>query len=175
MMLSFMGISGHHSDAFLLKGGVATLANYSIAVPEGPPGRSDDQRLLEALQPDNVEFFMGLEPWYFMDGFVCVHAGVNPERSWNDQVSEELIWIRHDFISKPHALPRTVPFGHTSMKDVIFNLPNKIGLDTGLVYGNTLSCLETTGRMHYQISHGRRKVSVTDVSAHWENYRKQGH
>ena len=54
------------------------------------------------------------------------------------------------------------------MKEVFFNLPYKIGLDTGLVYGNALSCLEVTGRMLYQIRNGTSAVSVTDVTRHWE-------
>ncbi len=168
MMLSFMGLSGHHGDAFLLNGGVETLASYGVAAPAGRPEAGDGQRLLETLPSDHVEFFVRLEPWYFMDGFLCVHAGINPGRSWEDQVGEELIWIRHEFIANPHALSRTVLFGHTPMKDVFFNLPYKIGLDTGLVYGNALSCLETTGRTLYQIRNGRREVSVTDVSRHWQ-------
>ncbi len=167
MMLSFVGLSGNHGDAFLLNGGVATLASYGVAAPAGRPTPADGQRLLEALPPDHIEFFVRLEPWYFMDGFLCVHAGINPQRSWEDQTGEELIWIRHEFITNPHALSRTVLFGHTPMKDVFFNLPYKIGLDTGLVYGNALSCLETTERTLYQIRHGSTEVSVTDVARHW--------
>jgi len=167
MMLSFMGLSGNHGDAFLLNGGVATLASYGVTAPAGRPGPGDGQRLLEALPPDHVEFFLRLEPWYFMDDFLCVHAGVNPQRSWEDQVGEELIWIRHEFITNPHGLSRTVLFGHTPMKDVFFNLPYKIGLDTGLVYGNALSCLETTERTLYQVRSGSREVSVTNVARHW--------
>ena len=35
-------------------------------------------------------------------------------------------------------------FGHTPQREVRLHLPYKIGLDTGLVYGNRLSCLELT-------------------------------
>ena len=88
MMLSFMGLSGRHGDAFLMNGGIETLAE-------------------------------------------------------------------------------TVLFGHTPMKDVFFDLPYKIGLDTGLVYGNALSCLEVADRTLYQIRRGSRRVSVTQVGRHW--------
>ena len=168
MMLSYMGLSGRHGDAFLLNGGLETLASYGVAAPTRSPGPVDGQRLLEALPPEHVEFFMRLEPWYFADGFLCVHAGINPQRSWDEQIGEELIWIRHEFIVNAHDLPQTVLFGHTPMREVFFNLPYKIGLDTGLVYGNALSCLEVTGRTLYQIRNGAREVSVTDVSRHWE-------
>ena len=168
MMLSYMGLSGRHGDSFLLNGGLATLTSYGVATPSGPLTEADGQRLLAALPPDHAEFFLRLEPWYFVDGFLCVHAGVNPRRAWEDQDGEELIWIRQEFIMNPHELPQTILFGHTPMKEVFFNLPYKVGLDTGLVYGNALSCLEITGRTLYQIRHGHRDVSVTDVAHHWQ-------
>ena len=168
MMLSYMGLSGHHGDAFLLNGGLDTLASYGVAAPTASPGAADGHRLLAALPPEHVEFLVRLDPWYFVDGFLCVHAGINPGRPWDEQIGEELIWIRHEFIVNPHTLPQTVLFGHTPMREVFFNLPYKIGLDTGLVYGNALSCLEVTGRTLYQIRNGAREVSVTDVSRHWE-------
>ncbi|MDE0355125.1 MAG: metallophosphoesterase family protein [Deltaproteobacteria bacterium] len=168
MMLSYMGLSGRHGDAFLLNGGLDTLASYGVGAPTESPGAADGQRLLAALPPGHVEFLVRLDPWYFVDGFLCVHAGINPGRPWDEQIGEELIWIRHEFIVNPHPLPQTVLFGHTPMREVFFNLPYKIGLDTGLVYGNALSCLEVTGRTLYQIRNGAREVSVTDVSRHWE-------
>ncbi|MDE0213233.1 MAG: metallophosphoesterase family protein [Deltaproteobacteria bacterium] len=168
MMLSYMDLSGRHGDAFLLNGGLATLASYGVRAPAGSPTAEDGRRLLAALPPEHVEFFMRLEPWYFVDGFLCVHAGINPRRTWDEQVGEELIWIRHEFIMNPHPLSHTVLFGHTPMQEVFFDLPYKIGLDTGLVYGNALSCLEITGRTLYQIRHGSRAVRVTDVAGRWE-------
>lgn len=168
MMLSYMGLSGRHGDAFLLNGGLDTLASYGVGAPTGSPGAADGQRLLAALPPEHVEFLVRLDPWYFVDGFLCVHGGINPGRPWDEQIGEELIWIRHEFIVNPHTLPQTVLFGHTPMREVFFNLPYKIGLDTGLVYGNALSCLEVTGRTLYQIRNGAREVSVADVSRHWE-------
>ncbi len=168
MMLSYMGLSGRHGDAFLLNGGLDTLASYGVGAPSASPGAADGQRLLATLPPGHVEFLVRLDPWYFVDGFLCVHAGINPGRPWDEQIGEELIWIRHEFIVNPHTLPQTVLFGHTPMREVFFNLPYKIGLDTGLVYGNALSCLEVTGRTLYQIRNGAREVSVTDVSRHWE-------
>ena len=171
MMLSFMGLSGRHGDAFLMNGGLETLASYGVAAPAGSPTPADGERLLAALPTHHAAFFMGLEPWRFMDGFLCVHAGVNPERSWEQQAGEELLWIRDHFIFSPHSLAETVLFGHAPMKEVFFDLPYKVGLDTGLVYGNALSCLEVADRTLYQIRRGSRRVSVTEVGHHWSKPR----
>lgn len=167
MMLSFMGLSGQHGDAFLMNGGLETLASYGVPAPAGSPTPADGQRLLAALPPDHIRFLMRLDPWYFLGDCLCVHAGINPHRSWDEQDRDELIWIRHEFILNQHTLARTVLFGHTPMQEVYFDLPYKVGLDTGLVYGNVLSCLEVTGRTLYQIRRGGSETRVTDVARHW--------
>jgi len=55
-----------------------------------------------------------------------------------------------------------------ALEEVLFQLPYKIGLDTGLVYGNTLSCLETTEKVLYQITRGAKPVRRISVKGRWE-------
>jgi serine/threonine protein phosphatase 1 len=73
-----------------------------------------------------------------------VHAGINPGYRLEDQGAEDLLWIREAFFAHPHDLPYTVVFGHTPQREVGFDLPYKIGIDTGLVYGGKLTCLDMT-------------------------------
>ena len=49
-----------------------------------------------------------------------------------------MLWIRQEFIFNPHQLGATVVFGHTPMRAVMIDLPYKLGIDTGLVYGGKL-------------------------------------
>jgi hypothetical protein len=58
-------------------------------------------------------------------------------------------------------------FGHTPRNSVLFDLPFKIGLDTGLVYGNKLSCLEIIDKVLYQISRGHKQVTRVVVGDQW--------
>jgi serine/threonine protein phosphatase 1 len=74
------------------------------------------------------------------------------------------LWIREEFISQPHPYPYTVLFGHTPQRDVLVDLPFKIGLDTGLVYGNRLSCLELDAQRVWQVRNGERRVSQRDLA-----------
>ena len=85
----------------------------------------------------------------------------------NSQITEDLLWIREAFYTVPHLLERTVIFGHTPQREVYFDLPYKIGIDTGLVYGGKLSCLEITERRLFQIGLGAETVSVSGISAFW--------
>jgi serine/threonine protein phosphatase 1 len=97
-----------------------------------------------------------------------VHAGVRPTRPLDDQLEEDRYWIREEFILKEHPFPVTVLFGHTPQREVLMHLPYKVGLDTGLVYGNKLSCLELTTRTLLQIDRGARQVHQRDLSVHFE-------
>jgi serine/threonine protein phosphatase 1 len=84
-----------------------------------------------------------------------------------EQNAEEMLWIRQEFLTNPHLLPYTVVFGHTPHRAVRFDLPYKVGIDTGLVYGGKLSCLEVTEKQLYQVAKGSLRVQLTDVTSAW--------
>ena len=114
------------------------------------------------------QHFQQLERYVAIDDTLCVHAGVNPLRSLEEQDEEDLFWIRQEFITPPHSLPYTVMFGHTPQREVFLDLPYKVGLDTGLVYGGKLSCLEVTEKKLLQVRKGIRRVEVIDVASYWK-------
>lgn len=166
MLLSFLGLGGNHGEMFLLNGGTATLASYGV-YQRGKPA-VDAMKFMSALPDRHLDFFRDLETFRFLDDFLCVHAGIQPLRSLSEQIEEEMIWIRDEFIQNPHPLPHTVLYGHTPMEQVFFHLPYKVGLDTGLVYGNLLSCLEISSKTLFQIKKGKKAVMTTSVAHHWE-------
>ena len=61
--------------------------------------------------------------------------------------------------------PKAVVFGHTPQREARIALPFHIGLDTGLVYGNKLSCLDVEGRRLLQVRRGARRVVERDLDA----------
>jgi serine/threonine protein phosphatase 1 len=147
MFLAYMGYPGHYGEAFLFNGGESTMAGYRI---QGLRGRAAAER----LPHDHLAFLIGLRSSVQLGDFHCVHAGVRPTRALDDQVDEDRYWIREDFILKEHPFPVTVLFGHTPQREVLMHLPYKVGLDTGLVYGNKLSCFELTTHELLQIGRG---------------------
>lgn len=167
MLLSFVGLGGNHGDMFLFNGGVTTLKSYGVNAIGSPS--ADGARFLHALPEPHRNFFTNLETYCFLGEFLCVHAGVQPLRPWEEQVEEEMLWIRQEFIQNEHPFPHTVLFGHTPMEEVLFHLPYKVGLDTGLVYGNRLSCLELTRKILFQVDRGGREVTATPVAHRWKN------
>jgi serine/threonine protein phosphatase 1 len=157
MFLAFLGFGGHYGEAFHWNGGDATLASYGL---ENLPG----QLVAKWLPPTHRDFLLSLETHAYLGRFFCVHAGVRPTRPLDQQTDEDLLWIREEFIGAPHPFPYTVLYGHTPQREVRIDLPFKIGLDTGLVYGNRLSCLELGSRELWQIARGARSVERTSLT-----------
>jgi serine/threonine protein phosphatase 1 len=162
MLLSYLGLEGQHGDMFLYNGGRSTLASYGLAGDE-----QSSEEALAAIPVNHLAFYQSLKRYYIVDSFLCVHAGIHPLKPLKAQTDSELFWIRGEFINNPHRLPYTVLFGHTPQKKVLYHLPYKLGLDTGLVYGNKLSCFETTKKILYQISRGKKTVRQTLVQEKW--------
>lgn len=121
--------------------------------------------LLERLPVEHLEFLKKLELAVCLAEFVFVHAGVSPDRPLEEQDLRDLMWIRADFIHAEHRLGKTVVFGHTPFEDVLLHLPFKIGIDTGLVYGNKLSVVELVHGTLYQVEREGLEVGVHDLSA----------
>lgn len=158
MLLAYLGIGGRHGDVYLENGGGATLRSYGV--PLGTPGAAS-----AALLPaEHVAFFRACKLQHLVAPFLFVHAGIRPGIALADQDEEDLLWIREEFFTRPHALPYTVVFGHTPTREARVELPYRIGLDTGLVYGNKLSCLDADGRRLVQVQRGSRRALVRDLA-----------
>jgi serine/threonine protein phosphatase 1 len=162
MFLAYLGLGGHYADMFLYNGGGSTLLSYGI-----PPRATDSTEILSRIPKSHLEFYQGLKTYFLVEPYLCVHAGIHPLKPLDQQSEEELLWIRNEFILNRHSLPYTVLFGHTPQKAVFFDLPSKIGLDTGLVYGNELSCLEIHEKVLFQIGRGKKTVKQTPVRDQW--------
>ncbi|MGH7823736.1 MAG: metallophosphoesterase family protein [Candidatus Binatia bacterium] len=163
MFLAYLGLPGQYGDMFLYNGGGATLASYGIT---NHPASGDT--VLPQLPPAHVEFLRKLRPYYLADRVLCVHAGVHPLKTLEEQTETETLWIRNEFIYNRHRLPYTVIFGHTPQREILFDLPYKIGIDTGLVYGNKLSCIDVQEKTVFQIERKSRKVKRSLIKQKWD-------
>lgn len=163
MLLSYLGLNGQHGDMFVVNGGAATFVSYGLRQRKPPA-----EDALAAIPSEHLVFFQNLQSYSIMEPFLCVHAGIEPTKALSQQTGDELFWIRNKFIFSSHALPYTVLFGHTPQHTILYDLPYKIGLDTGLVYGNMLTCLEVDAKNVYQIHRGKKEVRRTSVQRMWK-------
>ncbi len=134
---------------FLLNGGNTTLESYQ-------------QGDAPVMPESHLDFLAGLRLYFETEGFIFAHAGLRPGIAPQDQVEEDLLWIRGDFLYSDYDWEKTVVFGHTPQKDGPLIEPGKIGLDTGAVYGRTLTCCDVKNGQCWSArrQNGRRKKFV---------------
>jgi serine/threonine protein phosphatase 1 len=135
MFLDFL--AGRNREMFLLNGGLKTLRDYG-----GKRWGSGNELL---LPPEHEKFYQDLRLYYETPDYIFVHGGLKPGVPLGEQVEEDLLWIRGEFIASMEDFGRLVVFGHTPFKQPLV-MPNKIGIDTGAVYGNLLTCLKLPQR-----------------------------
>jgi len=130
MFLNFL--SGKEREMFISNGGWKTLESY------GPSGLQDKEF---SIPPDHMAFYESLKLYIELDQYYVVHAGFKPGLAIEEQKEEDMLWIRKPFIYSDYDFGKKVIFAHTPFNKPLI-MENKIGLDTGAVYGNRLTCLE---------------------------------
>ncbi len=157
MFLSYLGLGGYAGEVYLDNGGVQTLESYGI--PEHTPPLS----VLSLIPEKHRRFYNELEYGVEVAEFLLVHAGIRPGVELDQQNPHDLMWIRAEFTTSEHSLGKTVVFGHTPYEDVLIHLPYKVGIDTGAVYGNMLSCIELVEGDVFQVDFGDTTVKAASL------------
>lgn len=124
-------LEGPDRYTYLVNGGQITLENYLIRQkPPEPP-----------IPETHLNFFNSLYSYYETDQYIFVHAGLREHVPLEDQSLDDLFWIREGFIESRADFGKQIIFGHTPFPEPLVH-PNKIGIDTGAVYGNYLTCVK---------------------------------
>ncbi|MDK2785515.1 MAG: serine/threonine protein phosphatase 1 [Thermotoga sp.] len=98
-----------------------------------------------------LDFFESTVYYYEKGNFVFVHGGVKPGIPLEEQDPFDLVWIREEFIYSENPLPgKTVVFGHTPLEKPYVS-SDKIGIDTGCVYGGKLTAFRVEDRTFFQV------------------------
>ena len=129
-------LESRHIETFLFNGGLNTIESYG-----GPNG---------GIPEDHYEFLKSLPLYYETEEYIFVHAGLRDGLRIEEQDERDLLWIREDFIQSPYNHGKRVIYGHTPTRRPVVQ-PNKIGIDTGAVYGGTLTCLEIPRLVFHQV------------------------
>lgn len=120
---------------FILNGGQKTIDAYS-------------KKGGVSLPPDHHDFFCSLRLIHETEDYIFVHAGLRPYLPLKDQKIEDILWIREAFFSSMYDFGKKVVFAHTPFGEPLV-MGNKIGIDTGAVYGNKLTCVELPAQKFY--------------------------
>jgi serine/threonine protein phosphatase 1 len=124
-------------------GGGATLASYGLD-PRSTRLEALHRAALAAVPAAHRAFLEGLPRLCRIGSYVFVHAGIRPGVPLDRQHPDDLVWIRGDFLRSRADHGAVVVHGHTPVRAVEVR-PNRIGIDTGAVFGGRLSCLVLEG------------------------------
>jgi len=144
--LMFLNYYCEHRDEerFMYNGGLITLISYGF-MREGWAENLD-------VPESHMQFFSTLQPFYETDRYIFVHAGLRPGIPLEKQNTDDLLWIRYEFINSPCDFGKMVIFGHTPVSYTTPHIQNnKIGIDTGAIYGGKLTCLELPEMIIHQV------------------------
>lgn len=127
---------------WVMNGGDATLRSFGLS-PMGPGGDRAtrlQQQLRESLSPPEWSFFRDLRDYHVEGDYFFAHAGVRPGVPLTDQDPYDLMWIREPFLSSTSDFGKVVVHGHTPYSEPDQH-SNRVGIDTGAVYGGLLTAL----------------------------------
>lgn len=128
-------------EKWALYGGSETLYSYGVQ----PPARglasvgqavARDQWLSiwnqfrSSISDQHLAFYRDLKFSYTIGDYIFVHAGLRPGVSIDQQLEDDVIWIREEFLLDTEQFDKLVVHGHTPA-DYIHHDDRRIGLDTG--------------------------------------------
>lgn len=123
-------------------GGSETLLSYGVDV-RGLARAPRDRWVAAAnaaVPPAHRAFLGALADAFPFEGYFFTHAGVRPGVPLPDQVSDDLQWIRDEFLGDSRDHGAVVVHGHTPTMEPEF-AANRINLDTGAYVTGRLTCL----------------------------------
>lgn len=124
-------------------GGFETLMSYGVTpVLNADAGTQMElaKALAAALPPEHRQFLQSLLPSFSCGGYYFAHAGVRPGVPLAAQRTEDLLWIRDEFLLHEEKFEKIIIHGHTPVPEIDVR-PNRINIDTGAYITGRLSCL----------------------------------
>ena len=101
-------------------------------------------RFKNNLSREHLDFFKALEMSHQSGDYFFTHAGIDPEKPLDQQDERDLLWIRGRFLDSRKDFGRVVIHGHTPVYEPE-KRKNRIGIDTGAVYGRKITALMLDG------------------------------
>lgn len=122
-------------DMFLYNGGYQTMTSYEYL-----ENGYEISQIRDIVGQKHYAWFKQLKEYYEYGNIAVAHAGINkPHLAAGGHTSQDLLWSR-DLRKFPHNIYRFTVHGHTPMNEAFIN-PNVAYIDTGAVFGGSLTCL----------------------------------
>ncbi|MFK7878905.1 metallophosphoesterase family protein [Roseobacter sp.] len=137
-------------------GGDKTLASYGVSTDECIPLEAIQQAAIQAVPQAHREFLAQLPLMHQTDELLFVHAGIRPRIALDQQVEDDLIWIRQPFLEYHASHGPLVVHGHTALEQPE-HAGNRVNLDGGAGYFRPLHAAVFEGRDCWLLSDAGRQ------------------
>jgi serine/threonine protein phosphatase 1 len=141
-------------ELWLINGGGETLESYGVPLTRFLDDTRAGQGACDAVPKPHRDFLGGLATSARFGDYYFVHAGIDPSRALDAQLPGDQLWIREPFLTSSDAFEAVIVHGHTPVRRVAVR-PNRIGIDTGAVFGGALTCLVLEGASKGLLTDGR--------------------
>lgn len=142
-LLSFL-VDSKVGPGWLRYGGDVTAHSYGVRLDAQLEEEAYCAELQTALRAEvprrHVDFLKNLELSFESGDYLFVHAGVRPGVPLDQQVADDLLWIREPFLSWRRDFGKVIVHGHTVESEPVVR-HNRIGIDTGACWSGCLTCL----------------------------------
>lgn len=173
MFAWFMDVPPRHDPHMLVGmhwfhkaiGGIETLASYGVQVVEPVRLKDVHELALAHVPQEHVEFLRSMPLTFETDDLFFCHAGVRPGVPLNAQDEEDLVWIRQEFLNHTQPFEKLIVHGHTPVEQAT-HYGNRVNLDTGAGYGETVSVAVFEGRNAWNLTAmGRETLQPFGIAA----------
>lgn len=141
-LLAFLQNPTEHKS-WLNFGAAQTLASYGVPATRTRPSVEElysvREALFGALGP-HLGFLRTLEPLARSGDVIFAHAGLNPNRSLDDQRINDLIWGHPEFLTDTPLDGYRIVHGHYDDAEPL-TLPGRLCVDTGAYYTGRLTAV----------------------------------
>lgn len=125
-------------------GGMETLDSYGVRPPRLLAAEEDlvraQRELAGKIPPAHLEFLRRMKLSHEEGDYLFVHAGLRPGVALAEQIGQDLMWIRDEFLQSDADFGKLVVHGHTIAETPQVRA-NRIGIDTGAYATGVLTAL----------------------------------
>lgn len=144
MLLEFLYDPPSMAAVFLGNGGEETLRSYGCGIWGARNAHALADEAREKIPEAHLAFLRTTTFSEQIGDYFFCHAGVRPGVPLRKQSTDDLLWIRNRFLDSDADFGAVVVHGHTpSTKPV--TKANRIGIDTGAVFGGPLTAVLLEG------------------------------
>ena len=132
-------------------GGDKTLLSYGVIAEENAPLDPIHKAARQAVPQAHRDFLANLPNIHMTEHLIFAHAGLRKDVAVEDQIEDDLIWIRGDWLTEPHDFGRIVVHGHTAV-DFPEHHGYRVNLDAGAGYFKPLQAAVFEGQDAHVLS-----------------------